>query len=372
MGTALSVRHVRQALGGREILRIDALDVAAGEHVSVLGPNGAGKTTLLRLLAGVDKPSSGTVTLDGVTTVDGGVELRRQVAYATQEPGLLSTSVRRNVELPLRWRKVPRRQRTQVAGSALERLRIMHLAERPARALSGGEQQRVNLARALAIDPSVLLLDEPASGLDAHTRSAFFTDLEHTLADRTTTVIQVSHRPEEALRFADRVIVLLNGEIHQIGTPETLNRQPADPSVAALIGYDNLVAATVQPDGAVLVGGSPTGLTNRKSAGAATVAVFAAGVRLASADKPGVPARVTRVTPGPGYRSLRLEGLEHTVSLLAHLPIAAPAPFQGDTVRVSFDPLFSAVLARSAASPANDVQLPQYRGISSSQGSGRR
>ena len=131
MGADLSLRQVRQIRGGCEILRVDDLDVCDGEHVSVLGPNGAGKTTLLRLLAGVDRPASGTVTLDGVSTARGGVELRRRVAYATQQPGLLSTSVRRNVELPLRWRKVPRKERARVATAALERLRVAHLCRSP-------------------------------------------------------------------------------------------------------------------------------------------------------------------------------------------------------------------------------------------------
>ena len=246
MGADLSLRQVRQVRGGSEILRVDELDVCDGEHVSVLGPNGAGKTTLLRLLASVDRPASGTVTLDGVSTARGGVELRRQVAYATQQPGLLSTSVRRNVELPLRWRKVPRKERARVAAAALERLRVAHLADRRAHELSGGEQQRVNLARALALDPSVLLLDEPAAGLDAQTRSAFFADLEQALADRTATVVHVSHRAEEALRFADRVVVLVDGRVHQVGTPDALTLRPADASVAALVGYDNLVDATVR------------------------------------------------------------------------------------------------------------------------------
>ena len=299
MGADLSLRQVRQIRGGSEILRVDELDVCDGEHVSVLGPNGAGKTTLLRLFAGVDRPASGTVTLDGVSTARGGVELRRQVAYATQQPGLLSTSVRRNVELPLRWRKVPRKERARVAAAALERLRVAHLADRRAHELSGGEQQRVNLARALALDPSVLLLDEPAAGLDAQTRSAFFADLEQALADRTATVVHVSHRAEEALRFADRVVVLVAGRVHQVGAPDALTLRPADASVAALVGYDNLVDATVRPDGSVLVGGAPTGLVHRGPVGAATVAVFACGVRLVDADRTGLPVRVTRVTPDP-------------------------------------------------------------------------
>ena len=244
MGAALSLRQVRQTRDGREVLRVDDLDVDADEHVSVLGPNGAGKTTLLRLLAGVDRPSTGTVTLGDVSTARGGVELRRRVAYVTEQPGLLSTSVWRNVELPLRWRKVPRKERARKVAATLERLRVAHLAGCPARELSGGERQRVNLARALALDPSVLLLDEPAAGLDAATDRPSSPILSRH-PDRAVTVVHVSHRAEEALRYADRVVVLVAGRVHQIGTPEALYRRPADPSVAALVGYDNLVDATV-------------------------------------------------------------------------------------------------------------------------------
>ncbi len=344
MGPGLSLQQVRQVRAGREILRIDALEIGPGEHVSVLGPNGAGKTSLLRLVAGVDRPSAGTVTLDGVSTARG-VAVRRRMAYATQQPGLLNASVRRNVELPLRWRKVPRSERARRARAALERLRVAHLADRPARALSGGEQQRVNLARALALDPAVLLLDEPAAGLDAQIRSAFFADLEQALADQvTTTVVQVSHRAEEALRFADRVVVLVDGRVHQVGTPEALHRRPADPSVAALIGYENLVPATVRRDGEVLVGEDRTGLVHRGTAGAATVAVFAAGVLLADSEHAGLPLRVARVTPGPGHHVLALEG---AVPLVAHLPLGVAAPLPGDPARVVFDPARSAVLQQS-------------------------
>ncbi len=352
MGAELSLRQVRQVRAGREVLQIEDFDVGPGEHVSVLGPNGAGKTTLLRLLAGVDRPASGIVTLDGVSTARRGVEVRRRVAYATQQPGLLSTSVRRNVELPLRWRKVPRKERARLVTEALERLRVAHLADRPARALSGGEQQRVNLARALALDPAVLLLDEPAAGLDAQTRSAFFTDLEQALADRATTVVQVSHRAEEALRFADRVVVLVEGRVHQVGTPEALHRLPADASVASLVGYENLMSATVRPDGEVVVGGAPTGLLHRTAAGPATVAVFAGGVLLTGDHGPGLPVRVARVSPGPGHHVLALEG---AVSLLAQLPMRIPAPLTGDVVRVVFDPVLSAVLPGPADLPGRPL-----------------
>jgi ABC-type sulfate/molybdate transport systems ATPase subunit len=349
MGAQLSVRDVRQVLGGREVLRVDSLDVAAGERLCVLGPNGAGKTTLLRLLAAVTAPDSGEVTVAGVSTARGGVALRRRVGYATQQPGLLSTSVQRNVELPLRWRRVPRPRRAEIAVAALERLRVAHLADRPARSLSGGEQQRVSLARALALDPEVLLLDEPAAGLDAQTRAAFFTDLDRVLENRAMTVVQVSHRAQEAFRHADRVVVLVDGLVHQVGPAEVLNRCPADASVAALVGYDNLVHAAVQADGSVRVGASPTGLTSRRDAGPVTVAAFANGVRIGADRETGLPMRVTRVTPGAGHWVVALEG---AASLVAHVSTSAPAPVAGETVTVSLDPELSVVM------PALGVSAP--------------
>jgi ABC-type sulfate/molybdate transport systems ATPase subunit len=356
MGAQLSVRQVRHLRGGREVLRVDGLDVAPGEHVGVLGPNGAGKSTLLRLIAGVDRPDAGVLTVDGIRTDRGGVDLRRRVAFATQQAGLLSTSVRHNVELPLRWRKVPRARRRDLADAALERLKVAHLAERPARALSGGEQQRVSLARALALDPAVLLLDEPAAGLDTQTRSTFLADLERALADRATTVVHVSHRAEEALRLADRVVVLVEGRLRQAGTPQALNRHPADASVAGLVGYENLVRAFVDEDGAVLVGGAPTGLVCRDRRGPVTVAVFANGVRPVTGEGPGVPLEVRRVSPGPGYQVVAMEG---AAALRAHLPVETAVPVVGDSVRVVLEPMLSAVLpVEPGAGGAPDSPAP--------------
>ena len=364
MAARLSLRDVRQVRDGREVLRVDSLEVMPGEHISVLGRNGAGKTTLLRLLAAVDAPHSGEVSIDGVATARAGVKLRRRVAYTTQRPGLLSTSVRRNVEMPLRWRRVPRAHRGELVMAALEKLRVAHLADRPAGSLSGGEQQRVSLARALAIDPAVLLLDEPAAGLDAESRSAFFADLETALADRATTVVQVSHRAEEALRLADRVVVLVDGCVRQVGTPEILNRCPADASVAALVGYDNLVDAHVELDGTVRVGQELTGLTSGGPAGPATVAVFANGVRLLDHGMPGLPVRITRVSPDRGRRAVAVDG---AVSLLVHVPMDAPSLVAGDLARAAFDPALSAVVPRAASDspggrgPRDDQRLADQR-----------
>jgi ABC-type sulfate/molybdate transport systems ATPase subunit len=344
------------------VLAVDRLEVGPTEHIFVLGPNGAGKTTLLRLLAGMDRPDEGSAELDGVATTRLDLPRRRRIGYVTQRPAVLSTTVLRNVELPLRWRKIPRSRRRAVAYAALERLGVAHLADRPARALSGGEQQRVSLARTLACEPDLLLLDEPAAGLDAEARAVFFADLERALADRAVTTVQVTHRPEEALHRADRVVVLVDGSVRQVGCPEEISRWPADVAVASLVGYDNLVPAEVSGDGGVDVAGCPTGLTTDLPPGPAMIAAFASGLRLEQPGHPGMPSRVRGVTPGAGHRVVVLDGLlpKGCVRLLAHVRLGESQPAVTDLVRVRFDPLLCAVVAVSGGSAAaEDASMSQ-------------
>jgi ABC-type sulfate/molybdate transport systems ATPase subunit len=335
------------------VLTVDELRVDPSEHVFVLGPNGAGKTTLLRLLAGVERPDRGVVELDGVAIDRLDLPGRRRIGYVGQRPCLLSMTVLRNVELPLRWRQVPRDRRRAIAYASLERLRVAHLADRPARTLSGGEQQRVNLARTLACEPDLLLLDEPAAGLDTEARALFFADLERALVDRAVTTVQVTHRPEEALQHADRVVMLVEGSIRQVGSPEAISRRPADVAVASLVGYDNLVPAEVAPDGRVLIGGHPTGLTTGLGPGPAVVAAFAAGLCLDAPGRGRVPSRVEGVSPGAGHRVVLLDGLPPgpRVRLRAHRGDER-SPADGDLVGVRFVPSLCAVLAAPGASSA--------------------
>jgi ABC-type Fe3+/spermidine/putrescine transport system ATPase subunit len=349
VGSVLSLRGVRHRRGGREVLRIDELDIAAGERLAVLGPNGAGKTTMLRLLAAIDMPSAGTVLVDGEPTTLGGVALRRRFAYATQRPGLLSTSVRRNVELPMRWRRVERGERRTAAATALERLGVAHLAERRAAALSAGEAQRVNLARALALDPALLLLDEPAAALDAESRAAFLSDIEQALAATSVTVVHVSHRPEEALRLADRVAVLVDGAIRQLAAPEALLRAPADATVARLVGYENVLEAEADESGEVLLGGRPTGLSSPAGAGPVTLATWAAAVRLAPPANFGLPATATHVSPGPGRWEVALKA---PMPLRAHVPFGTPPPRPGERFAIVLDPALTTVMAGGGGAPA--------------------
>lgn len=361
MGGWLSVRELRHARGGRDVLAFGSLDVPPGSRLCVLGANGAGKTTLLRLLAGIERPRHGQVCLDDVSVTGGGVAVRRRIAYTAQRPVLLSTTARRNVELPLRWRRIPKKRCRALADAALERLRIGHLADRQATGLSGGEQQRVSLARAVGLDPEVLLLDEPAASLDAESRTAFLNDLRHALADRATTVVHVSHRVEEAMHLADDVIALIDGRVHQVGPAAELIQRPISAAVARLVGYDNLVPAHVMPDGTVLIGQTTVGLRLAGHVGPTTVAVFANGVRqVAEGDRAGVPARVRHVSLGPGYWTVSLTvSSPGATELVMTLPIGTPVAPEGSTVRVVFDPSLSTVLpAATTAERPHPASVP--------------
>ena len=263
------------------------------------------------------------------------------MAYAPQRPLLLSTTVRHNVELPLRYRRAPRATRRTVAAAALARLGVEHLADRHAHTLSGGEAQRVSLARALACAPEALLLDEPAAGLDTPTRAAFFADVERALADRTTTVVLVSHRAEEVLALADRVAVLVDGELRQTASAADLVSHPADAAVARLIGYENVFEIHVDDDGNVLAAGRLTGLTAAPGRRSTTLAVWATGVRLRPAHDGALAATVDRVTTGPGRHDVTLD---IGVALHARLPLSTTPPKPGAAVGVDLDPTLAAVL----------------------------
>ena len=325
------------------MLAIDQLDLRAGERLAVLGPNGAGKTTLLRLLAGLDAPTTGRVEVDGVPIAHADVETRRNIGYATQRSGLLSTSVMRNVELPLRWRGMDARVRRAVALAALERLGVAALADRKALSLSGGEAQRVSLARALAIEPRVLLLDEPAAGLDVEARRAFFDDLEVALSDRASTVVHVSHRAEEALRLGDRVAAFTDGTIRQLDKPAVIVQRPADGTVARLVGYENVLPVEVDASSQVLVDGTPCGVVAVRHAGRATLAAWASAIRVIAPDGAPLRATVDRVSQGPGRWEVTLVG---TQTLRAHLALDQTPPAEGASVGVRIDSTHAVVIAK--------------------------
>jgi tungstate transport system ATP-binding protein len=229
--------------GQRPVLEVDRLAVRRGEILALIGPNGAGKSTLLRVLGLLERPATGRVQLDGQPVAWGRdlLAARRRFASVFQEPLLADTTVARNVALGLTLRHAPGEEVHRRATRWMDRLGILSLAARPARTLSGGEAQRTSLARAFAIAPDVLLLDEPFSSLDAVTREDLLRDLQRILRETAVTTVFVTHDRAEALRLGDRVGVVLGGRLVQLGTPEDVFGRPATPEVARFVGVENLL-----------------------------------------------------------------------------------------------------------------------------------
>ena len=338
MGELLTLRGVRHHRDGREILVIDDLAIESGERLGVLGPNGAGKTTLLRLLAGVEAPTAGLISLAGT---DSHLDRRRRLAYTAQRPTLMTMTVQRNVELPLRFRGVPRAARRSAARAALARVGAEQLADRAARALSHGEAQRVSLARALVCEPEALLLDEPAAALDVTARAEFLADLDAALAADPRTVVHVSHRPTDLLGRSDRMLVLYEGRVVQIAAPRDLLLCPATVTVARLVGYDNVIEAERTTDGAIHVGGYPIRLRSPGRAGRVWLAAWASGTRLIAPDEPAASGVVTDARLAPGHWEIRVDIGQ---SITARGELGTPPPAPGTRVGVSLEPSQTAVI----------------------------
>ena len=240
----LEARDLRVIRAGREVVRMSGLGINEGETLAVLGPNGAGKTTLLLALAAL-LPAAGEIRFRGTRVADP-LAFRRRIAVVFQRPLLLDRSVRENAELGLALRGVADRARRDRTSDALARLGIAHLAERPALGLSGGEAQRVSIARAIAVEPEILFLDEPFAALDAPSRESLIADLARVLRARRVTTVLVTHDRDEALSLADRIAVLLDGRVRQLDAAERVFASPADPEVAAFVGVENVLPAQVE------------------------------------------------------------------------------------------------------------------------------
>ena len=233
----VEARGIGVVRGGRLILEVDRLEIAAGRTLAVVGPNGAGKSTLLLALARLVRPERGTVTFAGVplTSRDDLVH-RRRIGLVLPAPLLLSTSVFHNVAAGLRFRRVRPLETRERVESWLERLGIAHLRDRHASQLSTGEAQRVSLARAFVLEPELLLLDEPFASLDPGTRAELTNDFERLRRGTSTTCVLVTHDLNEAVRLGDRMAVLLDGRIRQCDEPARVMAAPADEEVAAFVG----------------------------------------------------------------------------------------------------------------------------------------
>jgi tungstate transport system ATP-binding protein len=222
---------------GRIVLDIKSLAVERGDILAIVGPNGAGKSTLFLTLARLLKADHGQIFFHG-RRADSFPELeyRRQIALVLQEPLLMDRSVYQNAAMGLNFRRSSRPEIEARVNHWLDRLGVANLAARPARKLSGGEAQRVSLARAFVLQPELLLLDEPFTALDAPTRLHLLEDLKAVLAETRTTTIFITHDLQEALKLATRMAVMLDGRIEQSGTPQDVFDRPSNDRVAGFLG----------------------------------------------------------------------------------------------------------------------------------------
>ncbi|NLI83290.1 MAG: ABC transporter ATP-binding protein [Deltaproteobacteria bacterium] len=218
MKPMLEARDLRLTLSGREIFSVEHLVLHKAEVLALVGPNGAGKSSLLLTLALLQKPTSGTIQIDGVAAGNGNLlAIRRRMALVFQDALLLDTTVARNITIPLRIRGLSRKDAADRCEKWLERFGVAHLAKRPARNLSGGEAQRTSLARAFAVEPELLFLDEPFASLDYPTRKVLLEDLGGILEELNMTTLFVTHDYTEIPYLARQVAVLFEGKIVKSG-----------------------------------------------------------------------------------------------------------------------------------------------------------
>jgi multiple sugar transport system ATP-binding protein len=234
----IELQHITKQFPGVTALKDVSFEVHEGEFFVLLGPTGAGKTTTLRVIAGLTHQEQGSILFDGVA-VDDFDPADRDVAFVFQQYSLYPTmSVYDNLAFPLRspMRRVSEDQIKKQVAEIAEILRIPHLLNRKTGHLSGGEMQRVSIGRAIIRQPRVFLMDEPLSNLDAKLREALRVELQHLQKTQSSTTLFVTHDQIEALTMADRIGVLNQGQLIQIGTPEDIYDRPATTFVAALVG----------------------------------------------------------------------------------------------------------------------------------------
>ncbi len=259
----VSIRQLTKRFGSTLALDSVDLEVAPGEVFFLLGPSGCGKTTLLRCLAGFSLPDEGSIFFGHEEVTHQPPHLRRTGMVFQSYALWPHKNVAQNVAFGLEEARVPKAETARRVAEALSAVRMEGYGERSIHQLSGGQQQRVALARALVIRPRCLLLDEPLSNLDAKLRLEMRTEIRRICKEAGLTAIYVTHDQKEALSVADRIAVLENGRICQIGAPETIYRRPATRFVADFIGETNFFPATVLEPQALEVAGARWELSTR-------------------------------------------------------------------------------------------------------------
>ena len=290
----LRIDGVSKRYGEVDAIREVTLDVADGEFLVLLGPSGCGKTTTLRVVAGFAEPDAGSVALGGrdITALP---PWKRNAGLVFQNYALFPhLTVAENVAFGLEMRKIGAAETARRVGEALQLVRLEHLAQRLPRQLSGGQQQRVALARALVFHPDVLLLDEPLSNLDAKLRQDVRVEIRELQRKLGLTTVMVTHDQEEALTMADRLVVMQDGAVRQVGTQQDLYERPCDRFVASFVGRSTFIEGEIEAPGRFRSRGGLSLACTAAKLGPATLALRPERMLIAAAP----PAAVDNNLPG--------------------------------------------------------------------------
>ncbi|MFW5641372.1 MAG: ABC transporter ATP-binding protein [Roseicyclus sp.] len=351
--TELSVVNLRKTYGEAVALERVSITLREGEFVSLLGPSGCGKTTTLRAVAGFVEPDRGEILIGG-TPVLGLPAHRRNIGVVFQSYALFPhMTVAGNVGFGLRMRNLPRAEAAPKVAAALDLVGLGHLSERYPAELSGGQQQRVALARALVIEPGVLLLDEPLSNLDARLRGEMRDEIKSVTDRLGVTTLFVTHDQAEALAMSDRVAVMKDGRIVEIGAPEALSEAPQTAFAAEFLGARTVLRGARDEAGFRLEGGAALPLPADGPPDPTHAVLRASRLRLADAapeDAPALPVEIARAVFVGDTRQVTVRAGE--ARILVHLPADIPAPRTGARAHLVMpDGALRFISDRAAAAP---------------------
>jgi len=346
----LEVINLEVKRGGTVILNVPSILIEEGEVLSLIGPNGAGKTTFLQTLSYLLKPFQGEIFFKGkkVEANHSVLEYRRKLAMVFQEPLLFDTTVFNNVASGLKIRGMRRNEICDRVMEQLDRFGIGHLNDRSAKTLSGGEAQRASLARAFALRPEILLLDEPFTSLDPPTRDSLIEDLEHILHQTQTTAILATHDRMEALRLSDRIAVMNAGQILQIGSPGEVMNQPVDEFVASFVGVETILSgrvikrnggtfiASVEGREIEIVGDAHLGDAVVLCIRPENVTLSTQPSKEGSSARNVVPGRIVKITPLGFYQKVQLDCGFSLVAYITNHSLEELSLVEGKDVKASF------------------------------------
>ncbi len=339
--SSLTLSNLKKSFGKVDVIRGVSLEVQEGEFVVFVGPSGCGKSTLLRMIAGLEDISSGTLTI-GDRVVNDVQAARRGVAMVFQSYALYPhLTVRENMGFGLKVRKVPAADIARQVGEAAEVLKLGALLDRYPRELSGGQRQRVAIGRAIVASPQVFLFDEPLSNLDAELRVHMRAEIAALHRRLGNTMIYVTHDQIEAMTLADRIVVLRDGRIEQVGTPRELYETPANTFVAQFIGSPkmNLVAGDTVADRLAALGRAvPPG---------AQVGLRPEHLKLVAPEEAILGGRLLTSEYTGADTLLHVELADGETLLMVHQGADAPAP--GEELSIGIDPGLAHVFEQPAA-----------------------